>query len=60
MRSFLNLEQERATRDLSRIDQALDQINHSLYTFTADWHIGMMLMLSFKAKTLLLSQIILK
>lgn len=37
VRSFLTLEQERANRDLSRVDQALDQINYSLYTFTSDW-----------------------
>jgi EAL domain-containing protein (putative c-di-GMP-specific phosphodiesterase class I)/sensor domain CHASE-containing protein len=37
IQSFLKLEQEQAMRDLSRIDQALDQINYSLYTFSADW-----------------------
>lgn len=37
LKSFLTLEQDRADADLSRIDQALDQINHSLYTFTSDW-----------------------
>ncbi|OGT37010.1 MAG: hypothetical protein A3F12_01050 [Gammaproteobacteria bacterium RIFCSPHIGHO2_12_FULL_38_14] len=37
IQSFLNLEQDRATRDLSRVDQALDQINYALYTFTSDW-----------------------
>lgn len=35
--SFLLLEHERANRDLSRIDEALSQINRSLYTFTSDW-----------------------
>jgi sensor domain CHASE-containing protein len=37
IRSFLALEKDRADRDLARIDQALDQINYSLYTFTSDW-----------------------
>lgn len=37
LRSFLALEQERALADLGRATQALDQINHSLYTFTSDW-----------------------
>lgn len=37
MQSFLALEQDRAKKDLGRIDQALDQINYSLYTFTSDW-----------------------
>lgn len=37
MRSFLELEYDRAHRDLARIDESLDQINHSLYTFTSDW-----------------------
>lgn len=36
-RSFLELEKDRADRDLARVDQALDQINNSLYTFTSDW-----------------------
>jgi diguanylate cyclase (GGDEF)-like protein len=35
--SFLQLEQERIERDLARIDQALIQVNYSLFTFTADW-----------------------
>lgn len=35
--SFLDLERDRASRDLARIDQALDQNLYSLYTFTADW-----------------------
>lgn len=37
IQSFLALEQDRADRDLARVDQALDQINYSLYTFTSDW-----------------------
>lgn len=37
IQSFLNLEQDRANRDLGRVDQALDQINYSLYTFASDW-----------------------
>ena len=37
LRSFLELEQDRANRDLSRADQALDQIAYSLYTLTSDW-----------------------
>lgn len=37
IRSFLELEHDRADRDLARIDQSLDQINYSLYTFTSDW-----------------------
>lgn len=37
MQSFLELEYDRAHRDLARIDESLDQINHSLYTFTSDW-----------------------
>lgn len=35
--SFLQLERERVDRDLSRIDQALEQVTYSLYTYTADW-----------------------
>lgn len=35
--SFLELEFNRANQDLSRIDQALDQNNYSLYTYTSDW-----------------------
>lgn len=35
--SFLKLEDEQANRDLFRIEQALDQNKHSLYTFTVDW-----------------------
>lgn len=37
IQSFLNLEQERANQDLARVDQALDQVNYALYTFTSDW-----------------------
>ncbi|HEU5281932.1 MAG TPA: EAL domain-containing protein [Gammaproteobacteria bacterium] len=35
--SFLSLEQDRADRDLGRVDQALDQVNYALFTFTSDW-----------------------
>lgn len=37
IQSFLALEADRADRDLGRVDQALDQINYSLYTFASDW-----------------------
>ncbi len=37
LQSFLALEQTRADNDLDRVDQALDQVNYSLYTFTSDW-----------------------
>lgn len=37
IRSFLALEKDRADRDLGRIDQALDQFDYSLYTYTSDW-----------------------
>lgn len=37
MNSFLELEHDRANRDLGRIEQAVDQINHTLFTFTSDW-----------------------
>jgi diguanylate cyclase (GGDEF)-like protein len=37
IRSFLTLERDRADRDLGRVDQALDQIDYSLYTYTSDW-----------------------
>jgi diguanylate cyclase (GGDEF)-like protein len=37
IRSFLSLEQDRANRDLDRVDQALDQVNYALFTFTSDW-----------------------
>jgi diguanylate cyclase (GGDEF)-like protein len=37
LRSFLRLEADRANRDLARIDQSIDQINNSLFTFTSDW-----------------------
>src|SRR3989338_2089342 len=37
VQSFLALEQDRAHRDLGRVDQALDQVNYALYTYTSDW-----------------------
>lgn len=37
LRSFRALEHTRANDDLTRVDQALSQINDSLYTFTSDW-----------------------
>lgn len=37
IQSFLDLEKDRANRDLGRVDQSLDQINYSLHTFTSDW-----------------------
>lgn len=37
IQSFLNLEQDRADRDLGRVDQALDQVSYALYTYTSDW-----------------------
>lgn len=37
VQSFLALEEDRAHRDLGRVDQALDQVNYALYTFTSDW-----------------------
>ena len=37
IKSFLNLEKERADTDLSRVDQALDQASHSLQIFLSDW-----------------------
>ncbi|HEX4045509.1 MAG TPA: EAL domain-containing protein [Gammaproteobacteria bacterium] len=37
IQSFLKLEQNRADDDLGRVDQALDQVNYALYTFTSDW-----------------------
>jgi len=37
IRSFLSLEKDRADRDLGRVDQALDQFDYSLYTYTSDW-----------------------
>jgi len=37
IRSFLLLEKDRADRDLGRADQALDQFDYSLYTYTSDW-----------------------
>lgn len=35
--SFLKLESQHSNQDLERVDQALDQINYSLYTFASDW-----------------------
>lgn len=37
IRSFIKLEQEHTDQDLGRVDQALDQNNYALYTFTSDW-----------------------
>jgi diguanylate cyclase (GGDEF)-like protein len=37
LQSFVKLEHKHADEDLGRIDQALDQVNYSLYTFTSDW-----------------------
>lgn len=37
LQSFLELEKDRTNENLSRVDQALDQINYSLYTYTSDW-----------------------
>lgn len=37
LQSFLKLEHDRANENLVRLDQALDQKNYSLYTFTSDW-----------------------
>lgn len=37
LQSFLELEHDRADKDLSRVDQALDQVSYALYTFTSDW-----------------------
>lgn len=37
LKSFLALEKVRANEDLGRVDQALDQVNYSLFTFTSDW-----------------------
>src|SRR5579872_2777838 len=37
IRSFLKLEQDHTNQDLGRVDQALGQIDYSLYTFTSDW-----------------------
>jgi diguanylate cyclase (GGDEF)-like protein len=37
LQSFLSLEKDRADRDLGRVDQALDQFDYSLYTYTSDW-----------------------
>lgn len=35
--SFLELENRRAEENLSRVDQALDQVNYALSTYTSDW-----------------------
>jgi len=37
IQSFIKLEQQHTDQDLSRVDQALDQNDYSLYTFTSDW-----------------------
>lgn len=37
LNSFLDLEQKRADENLGRVDQALDQVNYALSTFTSDW-----------------------
>ena len=37
LQSFLSLEHNRADENLGRVDQALDQVNYALYTFTSDW-----------------------
>lgn len=37
LHSFLKLEKDRVERDLSRIDEVLDQLNFTLYTYAADW-----------------------
>jgi len=37
LRSFIQVELARTDRNLGRIDQALDQNNNALYTFTSDW-----------------------
>jgi diguanylate cyclase (GGDEF)-like protein len=37
LRSFLSLEHSRVENDLARIDDALDQANASLASFTSDW-----------------------
>jgi diguanylate cyclase (GGDEF)-like protein len=37
LKSFLALEKVRANEDLGRVDQALDQVNYSLFTYTSDW-----------------------
>jgi diguanylate cyclase (GGDEF)-like protein len=37
LQSFTQIERDRVNRDLSRVNQALDQFNYSLYTFTSDW-----------------------
>jgi len=37
IRSFLKLEHDHADQDLTRINQALDQIDYSLFTYASDW-----------------------
>lgn len=37
LHNFLSLENERATRDLNRVNQALEQSSTSLYTYARDW-----------------------
>lgn len=37
IQSFLKLENAHAEQDLARVNQALDQINYSLYTYASDW-----------------------
>lgn len=37
LQSFLTLEHSHAAEDLSRVDQALDQVDSSLASFTDDW-----------------------
>lgn len=37
LQSFLALEHKHADEDLSRVDQALDQVNNALYRFNSDW-----------------------
>ncbi len=37
LHNFLSLENERANRDLNRVNQALEQNGTTLYTYAADW-----------------------
>lgn len=37
IKNFLELEHEHANNDIARVEQALDQIEYSLHTFTSDW-----------------------
>ena len=37
LHSFLALENKRATRDLNRVSQSLEQSSSTLYAYTADW-----------------------